>query len=237
MSDSWPEGVYAGSVFDNSTAKPERTPLPSGRNDDIRSALAIGAFIIGFGAAASNGIAVVVIDLPDDIEWTSLLDAAQPSIGLIYIREWIPEGTTAADTPWMIVEQKFASEHNAKGFFEVLHDGFRQACGHVVFDGPHEIDVDAGGAAWGRAFCPLVPGGTHAAIVDQLVVADGESMFVVTSELRLHDFEILDPFDFASPPEALKEPLENSAAFIRSVRVVERSGDPPPIRPARPPPH
>ena len=148
-------------------------------------------------------IGELVVDLPAEVEWTMVIDEATDRT---YHREWIPAGTTVEDTElWLIVSQKFDLEkrRSARRFLIDLRKRARTACTDIRYNGPekivlekHALDkyhldgvpkkfVEKYRSYWGRFFCAEQHGREYGTVTEQRVFAHRNTVFVVTSELRI----------------------------------------------------
>lgn len=142
----------------------------------------LGLAILGF--ASLSGAAEVVVKRPATVEWQLVTDQSSQDAK---IREWVPSGRTAEDTNWIIVQQTFTlkKRQSARSFLESAMKAAKSACTSVKYNGPESIPLDGLESYWGRTMCAQVRGKSYGTFTEQRVVADGDRMHVVTSELHL----------------------------------------------------
>lgn len=200
-----------------------------------------GAFLIGCAPFAVANIVELVVDLPAEVEWTMLVDEATEGT---YHREWMPAGTTVDDTDiWLIVSQKLDLDkrRSARRFLMDMRDGARTSCTDLLYNGPKKVvqekrvhDRHLYGSPrnfvrekhsshWWRFFCARWYGEEYGTVTEQRVFADGKTMFVVTSELRIpptSEAGIL-PFDTRKDVAAFLKRMEASTRVVHdAIRVV-----------------
>lgn len=200
------------------------------------------AFLIGCAPFAIADIGELVVELPARVEWTMLVDE---STDRTYHREWIPAGATVDDTDlWLIVSQKVDLEkrRSARRFLGDLRKHARTTCTDILYNGPekivlekHLLDKHLYGAPpkgmavekhrsyWGRFFCARQHGRAYGTVTEQRVVAQRNTVFVVTSELRIPPTSAAGLFPVDSPEDArafMKRMLVSSLVVRDGVRIV-----------------
>lgn len=135
-------------------------------------------------ASAANPITSVSITLPDTHKWSQITDKSE---GGQYIREWVPEGSTGETAKWLIVEQKFVlrSGISAEKFIKTMFAMARKACSDILYNGPEKLDAGGHETYVGRFMCAQQQGKDYGTFTDQRVAAQGNEMYVITSELRV----------------------------------------------------
>lgn len=168
-------------------------------------------------------ISQVIVDLPDDVDWVK---ATEHSDDGAHLREWIPAGTTFEDTDWLIVEQKLLLERrtSAKRFIKDMMNLAKSVCTDVLFHGPEMLKIGNHKTYWGRVFCAEQHDKPYGSIIEQRVIVEGQTVFVVTSEIRTAPSSAAGVFALEDdePPDALFERIYKSTAVARdSVRIIE----------------
>ena len=167
-------------------------------------------------------ISKVIVDLPNDVDWVKVTDNSNDDM---YLREWIPSGTTVEDTEWLIVEQKFLlkKKTSAKRYIRKMMKFAKAACTDVLYNGPEKIAIEKHKTYWVRIFCAEQHGKPYGLVTEQRVIVEGKTVFVITSELRTVPSSvagIVAPGENDSP-EAYFEKLKKSATLAReSVRII-----------------
>ena len=177
-------------------------------------ALALAWLAPAAPSAASDG-------LPEGVEWQEL---PVQRLGDSYQRQWVPAGTREEDAPWLVVEQRLrlAEPKTESQALALIHMLARDACTAVRSDGPEPVAPAAGGGVVGRIYCAHQRGRPHGTVTDQRVVADGDAMLVVTSELRTSPTAVpgVFPFDSTEDSEEFGARMLRSWDFVRGpVRV------------------
>ena len=199
------------------------------------------AFLIGCAPFAMADIGELVVDLPAEVEWTMVIDEATART---YHRAWIPAGTTVEDTElWLIVSQKFDLEkrRSARRFLIDLRKRARTACTDILYNGPekivlekHPLDkyhldgvpkkfVEKYRSYWGRFFCAKQHGREYGTVTEQRVFAHRNTVFVVTSELRIPPsiYAGVFPFDTRDDVAAFWKRMVAAAHVVRDgVRII-----------------
>ena len=203
------------------------------------------AFLIGCAPFVMADIVELVVDLPAEVEWTMVVDEATDGT---YHREWIPAGTTVEDTElWMIASQKFDLEkrRSARMVLRGMRDLARTACTDILYNGPekivlekHPLDkyhldgvpkkvvekvVEKYRSYWGRFFCAKQHSREYGTVTQQRVLAHRNTVFVVTSELRIaptSEAGML-PFDTADNVAAFLKRMEASSRVVHdAIRII-----------------
>jgi len=132
----------------------------------------------------SAPIVSLKIDLPFSVDWTQITNQSD---GRQSIREWVPAGSSGAQTDWIIVEQKLAVPESATAqkMLSTMFETARGLCTDVLYNGPERLDVE-GHETWvGRTMCAQQRGNPYGTFTDQRVTISEGFAFVVTSELRV----------------------------------------------------
>lgn len=160
--------------------------------------------------------------LPETNKWTQITNKADAGQ---YIREWVPEGSTGENTKWIVVEQKFALESSvsAERYIKSIFSLARNACSDILYNGPERIEANGLDTYVGRFLCAQQKGKSYGTVTDQRVIAQGNEVYVVTSELRLPSSPkagILSfPKDQFNEMKPFIERQGLSAKLVRSVKV------------------
>ena len=125
----------------------------------------------------------VKIQLPELYKWDLITDQSD---GNQYHREWVPEGSTGLETNWIIVEQKFVFDTPvlAEEFLITIFSLAEDFCTDILYNGPEKIEVNEHDTYVGRFMCAEQKGMGYGVFTDQRVVAQGNEVYVITSELR-----------------------------------------------------
>ena len=197
------------------------------------------AFLIGCAPFVMADIVELVVELPAEVEWTMVIDEATDGT---YHREWIPAGTTVEDTElWLIVSQKFDLEkrRSARRFLIDLRNRARTACTDLLYSGPKKsvterhmpplysgpkkIVLEKFVSYWGGFFCARWHGEVYGTVTEQRVFADGKTIFVVTSELRIAPTSAAGmlPFDTEDSVVAFLKRMEASSRVVHgAIQIV-----------------
>lgn len=190
----------------------------------VRTTLLI-AMLLASSPCALAEISMIELDLPHDIEWTKVNEQSDADR---YLREWIPTGATLEDPDlWLIVEQRFALERktSAKRFIRNLMNNWRASCTDVRYNGPEKIKVETHNTYWIRVFCANQHNKPYGSISEQRVIAEGKTVFVVTSELRTSPTTVAGVFSFeedGSAREFWQRFAKSTSVTRESVKIVER---------------
>jgi hypothetical protein len=169
-----------------------------------------------------NPITSVKVVLPETTKWSQITNKSEAGQ---YIREWVPEGSTGENTNWIVVEQKFVldSSVSAESYIKRVFSLARNACTDILYNGPEKMDANSHETYVGRFMCAQQKGKSYGTFSDQRVVAQGNEVYVVTSELRLPSSikaGILSfPNDQVNEMKPFLERQGLSAKFVRSVKV------------------
>jgi hypothetical protein len=158
----------------------------------------------------------VTVTLPDTVDWTLAHEASDESQ---YLREWIPTGHTLEDTPWLLVEQKLVlgQRMSAAELLSKMMTLASGVCTAVRLDGPHKKKLKDQKTAWGRIMCARQDDKDYGTFIDQRVLVDGRTAYVITSELRLPPTEVAGVLPFSSQQEA-QDFLEKTEVSARVVQ-------------------
>ena len=184
---------------------------------------ALVAFLIGCAPFVMAEITELVVDLPAEVEWTMVMDEATANT---YHRAWIPAGTTVEDTDlWLIESQKFDQEkrRSARRFLIDLRNRARAFCADLIHSGPEKIILEKHRSDWGGFFCARWHGEDYGTFTEQRVFAHGNTVFVVTSELRFPPTSVAGLFPVDNPGDAavFMKRIEASSRVVReAVRVI-----------------
>ena len=167
-------------------------------------------------------ISKVIVDLPNDVDWVKITDNSDDDM---YLREWIPSGTTVEDAEWLIVEQKFLlkKKTSAKRYIRNMMKFAKAACTDVLYNGPEKIAIEKHKTYWVRIFCAEQHGKPYGLVTEQRVIVEGKTVFVITSELRTAPSSVAGTFVLGKNEsfEALQERITKSAALAREfVRII-----------------
>lgn len=189
----------------------------------VMSVVVLAAVLAGCAITpTANPITAIKVALPETSKWTQITnksDAGQ------YIREWVPEGSTAENTKWIIVDQKFllGSSVSAESFIKRIFSLARSACTDILYNGPERIISEGHETYVGRFMCAQQKGKSCGTFTDQRVIAQGNEVYVVTSELRLPSSiksgMLSFPKDQFNEMKPFLERQEASAKLVRSVKV------------------
>lgn len=166
----------------------------------------------------------VVVELPPQVDWIQANNVSDDDNAL---REWVPSGKTVENTDWLIVEQKLKPEKktSARKFIRWMHRLFRDACTNVKINGPKRVDSAKRKTYWSQVICAKQLDKPYGTVSMQRVIAEGDIVLVVTSELRTSPSEVAGTFAFDSPEDAsnLWNKIRQSSEFVlESVHVLER---------------
>lgn len=190
---------------------------------NVVPAVFLTAILVGCATSPpANPITSVKVVLPETNKWIQITNKAEAGQ---YIREWVPEGSTGENTKWIVVEQKFvlgsavSAERYIKGIFSLA----RNACSDILYNGPERMDANGHETYVGRFMCAQQKGKNYGTFTDQRVVAQGNEVYVVTSELRLPGSPKAGILSFSKDQfNEMKPFIERqglSAKFVRSVKV------------------
>ncbi len=167
-------------------------------------------------------ITSIKLMFPKSVKWTQITDKTQ---GDQFIREWVPEGSTGDDTKWILVEQKFDIGHpvSAKDYIESMFNLARGACAGIKYNGPKEMDAGGHDAYVGRFMCSQEKGKNYGTFTDERVIAQGNYVYVITSELHLPPSPragvLTFPKGHVADMMAFMGRQGLSAQFVRSLKV------------------
>ena len=202
---------------------------------------ALVAFLLGCAPFVMAEITELVVDLPAEVEWTMVMDEATANT---YHRAWIPAGTTVEDTDlWLIESQKFDQEkrRSARRFLIDLRNRARAFCTDLIHLGPEKIArgkrlhgerlygvpkkivLERYRSYWGGFFCARWHGEDYGTFTEQRVFAHGNTVFVITSELRFPPTSVAGLFPVDNPGDAavFMKRIEASSRVVReAVRVI-----------------
>lgn len=213
-------------------------PLTAERTSAMIHKRVCAALLIGCAPFALAGINELVVDLPAEVEWTMLVDEETDGT---YHREWIPAGTTVDDTDlWLIVSQKLDLEkrRSARRFLMDMRKLARTACTDLLYhgpkksvtkrhmsslySGPKKVVIEKFTSYWGGFFCARWQGEEYGTVTEQRVFADGKTVFVVTSELRIpptREAGML-PFETRKAVAAFLERMQASSSVVHDAIVI-----------------
>jgi len=171
-------------------------------------------------------ISKVIVDLPNDVDWVSVSDHSE---GDMYLREWIPSGTSIEDTNWLIVEQKISLKKKTSGkrYIKNMMKLWQSACTDILYNGPEKITVEKYKTYWVRIFCAKQHDKPYGLVTEQRVIVEGKTVFVITSELRTAPSSVAGTFALGVNEsfEELLERVEKSSTVAReSVRIIANPG-------------
>lgn len=149
----------------------------------------------------------VAVELPKSKQWSVETDQADSTQ---YIKEWVPEGDNPLSAKWIITEQKLvlSSTTSADSFQRDMFALAKQSCSDVLYNGPQEIEDKGHKTSVGRIMCAAQNGKPYGTFTDQRVVVNGQTVYVVTSELRIPASEKAGVLAFG------KDQLEEMKAFM-----------------------
>lgn len=189
----------------------------------VMSVVVLAAILAGCATTPpANPITMIKVVLPETNKWTQITnksDAGQ------YFREWVPEGSTGENTKWILVEQKFllGSSVSAESFIKRIFSSARSACTDILYNGPEKMISEGHETYVGRFMCAQQKGKSYGTFTDQWVIAQGNEVYVVTSELRLPSSikagMLSFPKDQFNEMKPFLERQEMSAKLVRSVKV------------------
>ncbi len=190
----------------------------------IRTACLATVLLVSTSLALAE-INTVEVEFPADINWVQVTEQSDADT---YLREWIPSGAPVEDSDWLIVEQKFSLEKrtSARRYIRTMMNLARDACTDVRYNGPEKITVEKYKTYWARVICAKQHDKPYGAITELRVIAEGRTVFVVTSELRTAPTSVAGAIHFGDE-DSIKtffERSEKSAMLAReSVRIIEHT--------------
>ena len=204
-------------------------PIATGR----RNWLFAIVLLLAQAPLAKAEISRVSVALPTDVDWVKVSD---DSDGDTYLREWIPSGSTVADTDlWMIVEQRLPlkKKTSSRRFLNTMMKLAREACTDVLYNGPEKIAIENYKSYWGRIFCAKQRGKPYGTITDLRVLAEGTTVFVITSEIRTPPSSVAGVFSVTGSSQTIKalQKLKKSALVARESVSIDVQPDAPSKRP------
>jgi hypothetical protein len=171
-----------------------------------------GLVLLAGPSAALDARSRIHVTLPSAIEWELATDQSDDTR---YLKEWIPKGSSFDTAKWLIVEQKLVlpKKVSAKNYLLTIFSGARAACSHVLFNGPEPLNLQNMEGVAGRFMCARQNGKNYGTFTDQRIIIDGQTVFVITSELRTRASERAGTLSF---PEGDKDA---AARFMRQQDV------------------
>lgn len=132
----------------------------------------------------ANPITSISVKLPDTNKWFEITNSSK---GNQYIHEYVPAGSTADHTKWIIVEQKLILDTpmSAERYIDTIFTLAKGECTDILYNGPEEAKISNHDSYVGRFMCAEQKGKSYGSFTDQRVITQGNTAYVVTSELRV----------------------------------------------------